>query len=446
MIAKVLNIVWKDLYITYTDRNLLLIMLVTPLALAVIISLAFSNFFNASGDVPIRDIPVVIANLDQGVEANGQTVNQGDTYVQLLVPPADATADELAQNALFELTNARTVATAEEARALVDSGEATAAIIIPADFSASLTISAAQTELIPTQVEVYASPAAPVSSNVIRSIVGSINGTLATGSISIAATINALIERAASNPTFGLAFGAASLTGTFNPDFGAAFDPSANPISINQQTVSGERVTFNPLVFFGAGQAVFFMLFTAMGSAASLLEEKRDWTLQRMVVSPTPRSVILFGKLIAGLINCIIQVALLFVALTVVGSLLTGQLTLIWGTNIPAILATIVAVALAASGLAALVMSLMRSAETANVVGGVISMFMGLFGGVFFNIQQIPALAPISRLTITYWGSDAFNKLAVNQTDIGLNLIVLAGMGIALFGAGLVVFNRRLSF
>ncbi|MCS7071965.1 MAG: hypothetical protein NZM00_10700, partial [Anaerolinea sp.] len=107
MIARVLNIVWKDLYITYTDRNLLLIMLVTPLALAIIISLAFSSFFNASGDVPIRDIPVAIVNLDTGVEVNGQPINQGETYVRLLVPPADASADELAANPLFQLTDAR---------------------------------------------------------------------------------------------------------------------------------------------------------------------------------------------------------------------------------------------------------------------------------------------------------------------------------------------------
>lgn len=446
MIARVLNIVWKDLYITYTDRNLLLIMLVTPLALAIIISLAFSSFFNASGDVPIRDIPVAIVNLDTGVEVNGQPINQGETYVRLLVPPADASADELAANPLFQLTDARVVATAEEARALVDSGQVSAAIIIPPDFSANLTITAGRTEITPTQVEVYASGAAAFSGSIVRTVVSAISSTLATGSISIAATIDALADRAASDPAFGLAFGAAALTGAFNPDFSAAFDPDANPVRVEQQTVAGERATFNPLVFFGAGQAVFFMLFTAMGSAATLLEEKREWTLQRMVISPTPRSLILFAKLIAVFFNCIVQVALLFLALTLVGSLLTGQLTLIWGTNVPAILATIGAVALAASGLAALVMSLVRSAETGNIIGGVIAMFMGLFGGVFFNIQAIPALAPISRLTITYWGSDAFTKLAADQTDIGLNLIVLAGMGLILFGAGLTVFNRRLSF
>lgn len=446
MIPKILNIVWKDLYVTYTDRNLLVIMLATPLALATIISLAFGNFIVGGGDVPLRDIPVVIYNGDAGTVANGQALNQGQLFVDLLVPPADATAAMLDENALYQLTDSTTAASAEAARAAVEAGEATAAILIPADFSASLTISDGRTALIPTRIEVYTNPERPVSANVVRSVVGSISATLATGSVSVAATIDALVQRATTDPTFGIAFGAASLSGNFNPDFTGAFDPAANPITVTQQTVTGQQTSFNPLVFFGAGQAVFFMLFTAMGSAASLLEERRDGTLQRMVVSPTPRGVILFGKLISGLVNCIVQVTLLFLALTIIGSIVSGEITFIWGTNVIGIVATVLAVSLAAAGLAALVMALVRTAETANIVGGVVSMFMGLFGGVFFNVSAIPVLAPISRLTITYWGTDAFNKLSVNQSDILLNLVVLAGMGLLMFGIGLFVISRRLRF
>lgn len=445
MFAKILSIVWKDLYLTYTDRNLLLIMLATPLALATIISAAFSNV--GGSDVPIQNIRVALVNLDQGTTAAelDQAFNQGDIFTELLIPPADATPEQLAENPLYTLTDAFAVDTAEAARALVDAGDIAAAIIIPPTFSADLTVTQQRLALTPTTIEVYASPTAPISASIIRSIVGGISGTLATGSVTVYATIDALVERAATDPAFGIAFGAASLTGSFQPDFAPAFDPAANPIAIEQQTVTGAAAEFNPLVFFGAGQAVFFMLFTAMGSAASLLEERRDGTLQRMIVSPTQRSAILFGKLIAGLVNCIVQVALLFAALTLVGSIMRGEFTLIWGSNIPAILATVFAVALAAAGLAALIMSLMRSAETANVVGGIVSMFMGLFGGVFFNVQAIPALAPLSRLTITYWGTDAFTKLSANQTDIALNLLVLGGMGFVLFVGGLVVFNRRLT-
>ncbi len=81
MLRKIWAITWKELYTTFTDRNLILIMIVTPLALATIIGAAFSGFINnTSNDVPIRDIPVAVVNLDQGADANGTTVNNGDQF------------------------------------------------------------------------------------------------------------------------------------------------------------------------------------------------------------------------------------------------------------------------------------------------------------------------------------------------------------------------------
>ena len=85
---------------------------------------------------------------------------------------------------------------------------------------------------------------------------------------------------------------------------------------------------------FGSAQAIFFMLFTAMGGATSLLEERRDGTLQRLIVSPTPRIVILLGKLIGTFVTCVVQVTILIIALTIVGSILAGQVEFIWGSNL----------------------------------------------------------------------------------------------------------------
>lgn len=446
MIAKILNIVWKDLYVTYTDRNLLLIMIATPLALATIISAAFGNFFSPAAPAPVINIPVAVVNLDQGVTLNGTYTNNGSIFVQALVPPEDADADTLAGNALFQLTDAVLLDSPELARSGVASGEYAAAVIIPPDFSEKITYSQEHPTLETVSVEVIGSPAAPTSAGIVRSVIASISSSIVTGSVSVAATIDALVERATSDPSFGIPFGLASASGAFQPDFSSAFDSGANPITVERQTVTGEQQTFNPLVFFGAGQAVFFMLFTAMGGTASILEERRDWTLQRMVISPTSRLEILLGKLLGTFVTCLVQVLFLFLALTLVGSLMSGELTLIWGSNVIGILATVIAVALAATGLSAFVIAFVRSAETGNTIGGIVAMFMGIFGGVFFDVTQVPALVPLSRLTITYWGTNAFTQLATNQSDIALNLLVLAGMGVILFSAGFAVFSRRLQF
>ncbi len=296
-----------------------------------------------------------------------------------------------------------------------------------------------------TPVEVYSSPNAPISAGIVRSVVENITNTLLTGSVTVEATIEALIAEAQRSPAFGIQFGLSSVGGTFQPDFAPAFDPDAAPIAIEQQTVSGVRTTFNPLVFFGSAQALFFMTFTAIQGANSMLEERRTWTLQRLLASPTPRLTILLGKLIATWVTCVFQVLLLFIFLTLVGSLIAGELQLIWGGNLPAILAVIGAASLAMCGVGAVVTALARTPEQVNIVGGLIAIVFGLFGGAFFNIQAIPQLTPISRLTPNFWGTDAFTKLALGQSDIGLNLLILTAIGGALFLAGLLIFNRRLS-
>ncbi len=437
MFSKIWAITWRELYTTFTDRNLILMMILTPLALATIIGVAFSGFLNGNNDVPVQDIPMAIVNLDQGAETNGTTINDGDTIVNIFLPQIPRSNDPI-----DKLTNAVLIDDPDAARAAVDKGTYAAALIIPADFSQKLTYS--QTHSIePVSVEVYGSPANAISASIVRSITDSIVNQIATGSITIEATVQSLIDLARSNPALGLRLLTAG--DTFQQGFSKAFDPASNPVSIRQQTVTGQAATFNPLVTFGSAQAVFFMMFTAMGGAASLLEERRDWTLQRLLVSPTPRIVILLGKLFGTFVTCVVQVTILIIALTLVGSLLAGKLEFIWGSNLPLIALTVLAVALAAAGLGSLVASLVRTPEQGNVIGGVVSMAMAVFGGAFFGTAVFPeAMRPLTQLSLVYWGTDAFTQLSQNQTDIGVNLTALLVMGVVMFVAGLAIFNRRL--
>jgi hypothetical protein len=75
MLRKIWFIARRELYETYTDTNLLLIMIATPLALATIIGLALGGTSDGSG---FQNIPVVIVNQDTG--------DQGDILVNILIP------------------------------------------------------------------------------------------------------------------------------------------------------------------------------------------------------------------------------------------------------------------------------------------------------------------------------------------------------------------------
>lgn len=449
MFNKIWTIAWKDISSTFRDRNAVLVMVAAPLAVATIIALAFGGL--AGGDAPVSNIPVAIVNLDGGNERG----KLGDIYVSAFLPgsgdasaatPACELVDASASagnsaTSLQDLTEAVIVADAATARAGVDVGTYTAAIIIPEDFTQK--ISYGQNKPIEAvSVEVYANGGRAIPAGIIRSITESITSQLATGNIAVAATIDSLVARAQTDPAFGVQFLAASATGSFNPDFSCAFVPGVSRLTIDQQSVQGQQSNGAAalLVTFGSAQAMFFALFTGQGGVAGIFEERRQGTLQRLVVSPTPRLAILVGKMMGTLFICALQLVFLFIALTIVASILSGGFTLIWGTDFLRVGLIILLASLAATGLGTLLGGVARTPEQGQIYGSLINISMSIMGGAFGF--QLPR--EIAQFSLLYWGTDAFQKLAAGQGDITLNMLVLGGFGVALFSVGFYLFNRRL--
>lgn len=439
---KIWTIAWKELYTTYTDRNLVLIMIATPLLVASIVALAFGG----QGGVSIQNIPVAVVNLDEG--SGGQ--NFGDIFVSAFVPPAEGAESTAAApvcpdapdggaaagSSLFDLTDAVQLDDADAARAAVDAGMYTAAVIIPPDFSRRIGYGPGD-PVEPASVEVYGNSGREISAGVIRSIVESISNQIAAGNIAIAAALE----------TVGQEYGMLRLlsvtnSAEFATSAACAFTPVYNTLNVAQQTVAGQRVDTRAviLVVVGSSQAMFFMLFTGQGGVFSVFEERRQGTLQRLVVSPTPRLSILVGKMVGTFVSCVLQLVFLFAALTLVGSLVSGQLTLIWGDQFLAIALVIGAAALAATGLGTLLAGAARTPEQGQIFASVINLGLGVLGGAFgFALPE-----GVSRFSMIWWGSDAFRQLSLGQTDILPHLLVLLGHGIVLFGIGFWLFNRRL--
>ncbi|MBL8156532.1 MAG: ABC transporter permease [Anaerolineae bacterium] len=450
--SKIWTIAWKDIYATYSDRNLVLVMLAAPLAVATIIALAFGGL--AGGGSPISNIPVAIVNLDQG--SGG--FNYGDIFVNAFIPPADgsgapASTCTLVQNdgtpapssgnTLEDLTEAVRLDDAAAAKAAVDAGTYTAAIIIPADFTARLTYGANK-PMEATSVEVYGNGGQTLGAGIIRSIAEGFVNQIVTGNVAVAATIEAMVQRAQTDLAFGAQFLAANATGSFQPDFSCAFEPALNAVRVQQDVLRREGSSMSAsaslLVVFGSAQAMFFTLFTGQGGILDIFQERRQGTLQRLIVSPTPRLAILLGKLAGTFVTCVTQLIFLFIALTLVASVLNGGFLMIWGNNLLLVGLIILGAALAATGLGTFIAGLAKTPEQAGVYGSVISIGLSVLGGAF-GFQLPPSVAQFSLL---YWGTDAFQKLSNGRTDVGLNLLILVGFGVGLFAVGYWLFNRRL--
>lgn len=454
---KVWAIAWKDMYSTFTNRGLLAIMFAAPLALATIISLAFGG--TGSGSAGISDIPVAIVNLDAGDPDTG--FNGGAIFVRAFVPapagegtddtaafnndcPAAETTDSTATISLFDLTEAVELDDPAAARAGVDDGTYTAAIIIPANFSRSVVYSPNKREIAPIPIEVYGSAGRPITAGIIRSVVEGIANQIVVGYVSVAATVETVLARAPSPLLGGAQAAALSNSEAAQRAFACAFSPAYSTISIDQQTVGEAGLTRNNLlVTFGSAQAAFFALFTASAAAASILEEKRDGTLSRILVTPTPRLTFMLGKLIGTYAQVLAQIAFLIVGFTIIASLLAGQFTLLWGSDWLSLILLVLATALGAAGVGMIAAAVGRTAEQGQIIGSVIGILMGILGGAFFDLAALGDFEILTRLSIVRWGSEGFTRLAAGQGDILVNVVVLTLLGAAFFGISLYAFYRR---
>ena len=463
----------KEVRTRFTDRNLLLIMIAAPLAISTIIGLAFGGLGRTGS--PIRDIPVAVVNHDSA-GANGVSfgallaglLTDGELPAGMDASPAacgqaaaatgsdpvegDLTLGDLIDGTAFDEATARRLiddgkiapvsaaAGSPEyldtaARAAVDKGVYTAAVIVPADLSGALaSLADPRQPAAAATVSVYGNAGQGLSAGIVRSVVDGIVAQLVGGHIAIGATMAELV---ATEPAALARVPGADLEGLFL----CAFAPGNDLVRLANEPVQAAEtsVAGTLLVTFGSSQALFFALFTAQFGILSMHEERRNGTLQRILVSPTPRWAILGGKLVGVLATVLFQLLVLVLALTVVGSVLEGRVTFIWGTDVARLALVLLSVALAVSGLGMLLAGVLKGIEQANVVASVLNIALGVLGGAFGF--QLPR--SISQVSLVYWARDAFDLLAAGRGDVSLHVAVLAVEGAVMFAIGLFLFNRR---
>lgn len=326
----------KDLKARVRDRSALLIGIVVPLGLAFIFNAIFGGISGNSGAISLG-----VVDADHGV------VSQQFTGQVL---PAVRRVGLIAVH---------TEPTVQEARALAANGTLAAVIVIPAGFSAR--VAAGQ----PASMQVIGNVDAPVSAEVARSIADGFAADLNRVRLSVAAVGTA-------GNTQALARQAAA---------------AAVPVAVND--VSAQTKELDSKSFFAAGMAVFFLFFTVQFGVTSLLEERSDGTLSRLLAAPVSRASILGGKLLTSFALGVVSMAVLAVAT----SLLFGA---DWGNPLGAGV-LIVAAILAATGIMALIAAVARNAEQAANWQSVAAVILGLLGGTFFPVSQAPGV--LSTLT-----------------------------------------------
>jgi len=277
--GKALLIGWKDLRLAFRDRAAWILMLLAPLMLIIAMGLVTGGFSSSGGT--IESIPVVLVNSD-----GGQIGNELVTVFQ---------SQDLKQ--LFAVTQQAEAATA---RQLVDSDKAAAAVIIPAGFTKSILHSSAsgQTgDLV--QLQLYANPTRTTSVGVVKSVLDEFLNRVESSRISGEVAVSMLLSRGLIQP------GQAAQVGSQVGNQMAA--SAANWISVKPTTTSGASVEFNILAYMAPGMALMFLMYTVTNGGRSLLVERREGTLSRLLISPVSVRQVLAGKVLGIYFTGVLQ-------------------------------------------------------------------------------------------------------------------------------------------
>jgi len=376
----------KDLRQRLRDRSVLLFGLVLPLALAGVFSLILGNVDDRS-----EVFEYAVADEDGGPAAAGFTDH---------VLPAVASSGAI---------GIRTVDSAAAGRQLVTDGEVAAVFVLPAGFSAAVESGG------PVALEVIGDAGSSLGVQVARAIAESYTAELHSVRLSVATA-------AAGEPADPRRL--AELAGQ-----AAAGD---SPVTV-AEAAAGDR-ELDIQTYMSAAMAVFFLFFSVQFGVLSLLTERKEGTMARLLAAPISKPAVLASKLLTSFAVGVVSMTVLAVATSL---LLDAH----WGNPL-GVAVLVVAGVLAATGVVALVTSFARTAEQAGNWQAIVAVVLGVLGGVFFPISQVGgALSALSYLTPHRWFMRGLADLS-GGGDLGSVWLPAAAMALFAVATGMVAVLR----
>lgn len=420
---KIIDIAVKDLLRSMRSLFLIGMMLVAPLLITALIYFAFSSL--VSGEVEMIAIKVGIVNAD------ALPVN-----IPLEAPLGNSIHDMFFDDSVKSWITASDYVDELAARAALNSQEIGVAVIIPQSFTTTYFVGDSQ-----SPITILQDPTLTIGPTVVRDMVTSLLDGVAGGGVTYQ-VINARME---SN---GKVLDTASISVLFEryaswyADFQRALfhTPETAALVVTSPVVAGE--TSNSLQsimgLMMAGQLIFFSFYTGSYAMMSILQESEEGTLARIFTTPTDRTLILMGKFLAVLITVMIQGIVLLVA----GRLIFG---IRWGE--PGTIALALFGQMVASvGLAALLVSIIKTSKQAGPIFGGALAGLGMISGLFTtNIVMPEGFNAMSYFTPQGWVLKAWKLSIAGQPASAMILpfLVLMAMGIVMFGIGALIFRRR---
>lgn len=414
------TIVQNDLKIYFSQMGNLIGLILLPIVFTLVLGWAFGGGGN-EGPARVR-----VDVLDEdGTAASAALLAQLRTTNELLtLCPMDNDTDDFCRMG-------KEILTVELGKARAQDEQTDGFLLIPAGYAQAIE------NLARTEFHFFAAgnPALPNAvQQSIEAVLHKINGASTTARVT-----NALLDRLAAQT------GLEPLIGPLQPTFvhavyvDAAARLDARRDAVRYQTTTGEEASGSES---GFGQSVpgmgsMYVMFTVLAAINVLLRERTQWTLQRLAALPLTRAQILGGKIATYFILGMIQFLVIFAVGLIVG--------LDFGARPFLLFPIMIAFVLCITALAFAIAPWVKSEGQAGAISRLLALAFAPLGGAWWPLDIVPDFMHIiGHLSPVAWAMDAFQNImwySGGLVDIMLELAVLLGVAVILFGIGVRSFR-----
>ena len=407
----ILTIVLNDLRIFFSHRGNLIGLLVMPILFTLVLGWSLGG----GGGGPSR-LRVDLIDLDN-TDLSARLVDElHATNDALVLCPLDNDSDDYCRLEDEPLDLARAIERARQ-------GRTSALIVVPAGYAAALqTFQRANIDYYSISDPTIPSPVLQTLNAVLQRVN---SASMTTG------VAGALLDNFMDATGFNIGSEASRNAFINTLYLGAEQKLREHPLSVRYVTTdenanAGFENGFNQSV---PGMGSMYTMFTVLGGMAILLRERRQWTLQRLLILPLSRSQILGSKICTYFVLGMIQYLIVFAVGAAFG--------VNFGSNPLALLAVMGAFVLCITALAFALAPRITTELQASRVTLLLSLSLPPLGGAWWPLEITPEfMQAIGRLSPVAWAMDGFYDLIYFNGGFG---DIMPELGV-LFGAAAVLF------
>lgn len=444
---KIVSIIIKDLKILLSDKKALAIMILMPMILTTILSMALKGSFASGEDLDVEQVKIAVvkqydeqldaAMFESNLNSNFLSKGMGEEALEDLIDSSDEVDPEkiffeefLDSEDVSEFISYR-VEDEDYAMELLNNEDVSAVVILPDKFIYDMKINMLTPFRNKIDIKILTHPDKNIDGKIVNSVIDAFTNSMS----SVIIGKNVIIETAMANNINNEGFS--------NMDElmeGMSDVMESIKINIDDVVLEGKK-PIDSADYYAVAMMTMFILFAAGQGGRMLLEEKDNQTYQRMVVAGTSKLEMLSGKLIAVFIIAVFQISVMII-------FTHFALKVQWGDFSSTALISLSA-AFAVAGMGSFIGALTYKAgnyKMANIFENVIIQGMALLGGSFFPIDVMPKfMQKLSFLSLNGVALKAYLKVLTgsNIQDVLNYIAILAIAGVAFTVLAVMVLNSK---